>query len=97
MPDIFWFIFSMVLKRGSSLRARVGGQDRPGLIEDQICEMIATEVVTVVRGSISGSFGSIKVVMIELLDDQCATLFEAVVVAATTVVVVAGIRGERFF
>ena len=90
ISDIFWFIFSMVLTRGSSLGARAGGQDRPRLIDDQIGKMIAAKVATVVRGSIPELFGSIKTTMSVLLDDRYAALSKAVVVAV-------GIREERVF
>ena len=50
ISDVFWFIFSMVFMRGSS--SRVGGQDRPGLTDDDIYEFITTEVAASVRGAI---------------------------------------------
>lgn len=49
------------------------------MFDDQIHEIIATEVVVVVRKSMSKIFGTIKTVTIELFDDRCATLIEAVV------------------
>ena len=55
ISDIFWFIFSMVFMRGSGFGA--SGQDRSGLTDDDIRELIATVVVVAVRGSIPEVFG----------------------------------------
>ena len=95
LSDILWFIFCMVLIRGSCLEARVGGQDRLELIEDWIQELISDEVVTIVWGSIPNLFRSINTAMIELFDDRYAALYESVVVAATMPVVANGVHGER--
>lgn len=87
----------MALTRGSSSGAGASGQYRPGLTKVQIREMISIEVVTAIRGSIPELFGSIKISMLTLFDDRDATLFEVVVPATTTTVVVAEVRGERSF
>ena len=59
----------MVFMRGSSYGA--GGQDTPGLADDDIYEFIATEVVLVIWGAIPEVFVSIKTAIIELFDEQC--------------------------
>lgn len=50
----------MVLTKGSGLGDGARGQNRPGLAEDRIRELIFAEVVTTLRGSIEELFGSIK-------------------------------------
>lgn len=76
----------MVLMRGSSSGVGVGGHDRPGLTKDQIMELISSEVVIALRGSIPELFGSIKAAMIEIFDDRYSALSEATVFVATMIV-----------
>ena len=88
--NIFWFIYSMVFIRCSGSGS--SGPKRPGLTDDDIRELIATEVLVAVQGAIPEVFGSIKTVMIELFDERYADMDEVGIAAATTtIVVVAGV------
>ena len=76
----------MMFTRGFGTGSGAGGQHRSGLANDQIRELIATEVDTTVLGSIPELFRSIKIMMIELFDDRYATLTETSIIVATLVV-----------
>ena len=76
----------MVFMRRSGFGSGSGSQDRLGLIDDQIQELISTEVANSVCGSTPELFGSIKTTMIELFDDRYATLTETSIIVATLVV-----------
>ena len=47
--DEFWFVFSMSITIGSG--SGVGGPQRPGLVDDDIREMITTQVTILGRRS----------------------------------------------
>ena len=79
----------MMFTRGFGTGSGAGGQHRSGLANDQIRELIATEVDTTVLGSIPELFRSIKIMMIELFDDRYASLIETATDVATVAVVVA--------
>ena len=59
--------------------------------------MIVVEVATTILGYLLYLFGSIKTVMIKLFYDHYAKLSEPVIVAATVILTVIGILGERSF
>lgn len=63
----FWFIFSIVFTRGYGFG--VGGQDRPRLVDDDIHDLIASEVAVVNQVFILEVCGSMKATMIELFDE----------------------------
>ena len=65
--DMSCFNFRMVEMRGSGFGS--DGQDRPGLTDDQIREIIAAEVAAAGLSAMSEMFGSIKIGMIKLLYD----------------------------
>ena len=44
---------------------------RPGLGDDEICEVITTLVIFVVRDVIPGVFGFIKNTMIDMFEERC--------------------------
>ena len=81
----------MVFTRGSG--SSVGGQDRPGLVDDNIHELIAIDVAADVRGSIPEVSRFIKTTMIDLCDEQYATTVEAASVVATGAIAPMGSRG----
>ena len=66
--DILRFIVNMVFMRGYGSGYGAGDHHRPGLTDDQIQEMITTEVATVAWGSIPKLFGLLKNAMIELFE-----------------------------
>ena len=78
---------------GSGSGARVRGHDGPGLTEDRVREIISEEVVSFVPELVR----PYKATMMEDFDDRCATVFEDAIFAATTVVTVVRVRGERAF
>lgn len=81
----------MVYMRGFGSGA--GDPESPGLTDDDIHEMIVTQVTMVVREAIVEFPASIKIVMIEMFDEIYVALTETVTIVATTTVVVVGIRG----
>ena len=52
--DAFWFIFSMVYTRGSG--SGVGRLTMLGLTNDEFLELISSEVIAYIRGTISEVF-----------------------------------------
>ena len=68
-----------------------------GLTDDQIWEIIATEVVAAVRRSMPEMFGSTKTTMIEMFDDRYTALTEAATITSTATIAVVGIQMERAF
>ena len=78
---------------GSRSRAGVASQDGPGLIKDQVREIIHEVVVCIV---IIELFGSIKTTMMEFYDDRYVALSDATDITATTVVAVGIGTGRPF-
>lgn len=85
------FVFNMAIMRGS--RSRVDGSERPRLTDDDILEMITTQVTKVVREAILEMFGSIKTVMIEIFDERYGAVTEAAIVVTTAVVATTELQG----
>lgn len=84
----------MVFMRGSGSGSGVGGQDKMGLPNYKIREMIVAEVATALQGSIQELFGPIKNVMVEVFDDIYVALTDTNVGTATTAVVTTMIKGR---
>lgn len=82
----------MVFTIGSSSGYGEGDQDRLGLADDWIWELIATEVVATIWSSILDLFGSIKTTMIKIFDDHYDALTETAAVVDTVVVAAMGGR-----
>lgn len=86
--DVFLFIFCMVYTRGYGLGG--GGPERPSLTNDDIHDMIATQVTVSVWKVILEFFGSIKTMMIELFNERYVALTDTNIVVATIVIAVTG-------
>ena len=74
--------YGMVVTQGSGSN----NPDKPGTNDDDFRWIVAIEVTAEIRGAISEMFGSIKTMLIKTFDKRYATITEATVVAATTVV-----------
>lgn len=85
----------MTITVGSRSGAR--GPERPGLTDEEIRDMITTQVTMAVRKDILEVFGSIKTMIIEKFYKRYATVTEAVAVVATTNVVTTGIQRRGSF
>lgn len=72
-----------------NLGSKASAQERPGLIDEEILEMITTQVIMAVREVTLEVFRSIKTDMIEMFDERYVAVIEVVV--ATTIVVVAAV------
>ena len=65
------------------------------MTDDQIWEIIATEVAAAIRRSMLETYGSIKTTVIELFDERYAALTKVATIAATVVVDIVRIGGGR--
>lgn len=93
--DVFLFFFNMAITRGSG--SGDGGSKRPGLTDDDICEMITTQVTMVVWEAILEFFGSTKTAMIEMFNELYASVSEVVAPVATTTITSTGLQGRASF
>ena len=67
------------------------------MTNDDIHDLIATEVAVAVQGAILWVFGFVKNIIVELFDERYAYVFEAATAAATTAVTIAIGRGGDSF
>ena len=89
--DLTFFLvhFSMTFTRGSGSSS----MGMHGISDEEIRQIIATEVAIVVRQAIPKVYGSIKAMMIKMFDDHYATVTEANIAIATIAVVTARFYG----
>lgn len=82
------YIFSMVMTRGLGLGT--SGLDRLGLSDDEIVDLISTQVTSKIKEAIPELFDSIKTRLIDMFHNPYADVTN-ISVATTIIIVAAGV------